>query len=168
MAFRHVIRPDHRDRPQQAAPRPGPRQRCVRPRCQGGIGAYGRLCLHAGKDSEAAPRSPRIRNDDNNSLLVARFKRRRSVVGATLVVARFAHRVRQQGDHKGRPYIKHSLPGGSQKSPFPRAHGWRRTGSRAQNRHSCPWTAVLIHCVGRFWRSEQSGAPALRRMAECT
>ena len=27
-------------------------------------------------------------------------------VGAALVVARFAHRVRrQQGDHKGRPYI---------------------------------------------------------------
>jgi len=29
-------------------------------------------------------------------------------VGATLVVARMAHRVRRQrGDHKGRPYIFH-------------------------------------------------------------
>src|SRR6516225_3091950 len=31
-------------------------------------------------------------------------------VGATLVVARFAHRVWRQGDHKGRPYIIYLSP----------------------------------------------------------
>ncbi len=34
--------------------------------------------------------------------LVAHFGQ--AGVGATLVVARFVHRVWQQGDHKGRPY----------------------------------------------------------------
>src|SRR5262249_18315379 len=47
------------------------------------------------------------------------------VLGATLVVARSAHRVRrQQGDHRGRPY-DFIVPGPSQRSQTPGRHTHR-------------------------------------------
>ena len=50
----------------------------------------------------------------------------------------------------------------ARKSPSPRAHAWRRTGSRPQNRRSCPSTDFSARCARRSWRSARNAAPAHR------